>query len=88
MVITRIMDGAEISIKLTEQEMIQAYWEQQRAFDRENVLQYARDNEEAFPEQEVMQGLDEIASEFRRIEDGRDWWTNMEIAFLNALGPF
>ena len=82
------MDGAEISIKLTEQEMIQAYWEQQRAFDRENVLQYARDNEEAFPEQEVMQGLDEIASEFRRIEDGRDWWTNMEIAFLNALGPF
>ena len=40
MTITRIINGEEAVIELTEQEMQGIYWEQQHIFDKQDVMNY------------------------------------------------
>lgn len=94
MKITRGFNGQTIEIELTENELYQAYIEQEHIFDRNDVENYFDDYEDSDFETEygcsraeAMEKLDEIAYEMRRNIDKYDmnWYDAREAAIAEKL---
>lgn len=87
MTITR--DGK--TIELTAEELSSAYYEQQHIFDKDDVSDYFTDHwYEPTDEEKTYfeQHIDEIAKEYRRLEDSdrtSDWWDSAESAIEKAF---
>lgn len=94
MTITRTFCGQDVTIHLTAQELIDAYYEQQKVFDREDVEGYLNNNyfeENDLTDEErdkLLLRLPEIAEEYRWQEDNNrtsDWWDSAEAAIEQTL---
>jgi len=94
MTITRVIDGVEHKIQLTEQEMTFAYFEQQFEFDRQDIADelnsYNKDSDfEDIYEctlSEMTAHIDEAAAEMRRNIDKYEmgWYDARELAISDV----
>ena len=84
-----------LEFELTPEELVAAYWEQERNFDLESVRCYFNDewkeNHEDATEEQIAYleaHMDEIAAAYRDIEDNdrsADWWDSAECAINKML---
>ena len=96
MLIRRLIDGKEISIELTDEEVYNAYVERQHLYDAMNVESYFdsyKDDDDLYLEfgktkEELKEFYDEIAYEMRRYIDkyDMDWEYAMSDAIYAILG--
>ena len=73
MTIERIINGRKIQIELTEREMLDAYWEQEHEFDKEDVRAIIDDmDEDKLPEGVTESRIEEAARRARKWIDAND----------------
>ena len=94
MTITRVIDGVEHSIELTGREMINAYFEQQFEYDKQDIIDelnsYSKDSHfEDIYEctlAEMTARIDDAAIEMRRNIDKYDmgWYDARELAISDV----
>lgn len=86
MTINRIINGEHINIELTPDEMTRIFWEQQKIFDRQDILSYLNDqyleNHENVTLEQLEPLIPDIAARYReKIDNGAfDWWDVAEAA--------
>lgn len=94
MVIKRTFNNTEYSIKLSPEEMTQAYFEQQNIYDIEDVVSYAEtfSNEDLIDlcggtYSEILSRKEEIADKMRRYIDkyGMEWSYAREEAVRDVI---
>ena len=65
MKITRTINGQEITIELTKQEIREAYREAKQSYFREDILQWAEDNEKEIDDDLIEKILGELDKNYK-----------------------
>lgn len=65
MKITRTINGQEITIELTSEEMRKAYYEIDREYLREDILQWAEDNEKEIDDDLIEKILGKLDKDYK-----------------------
>lgn len=94
MTITRTINGEQVSITLTNEELGQAYLEQEHLYDMEDVRQHIHtlfdDGDiDSYCKVMLLKNIDSIAYDKRKHEDSADdptWWCACRVAVTDALG--
>ena len=91
MVITRMVDGVLHEFKLSKQELIDAYFEQEYNFDTEDVLGHLNSSEDDVYDvsiDELKNAVDRIVYEYRRNMDDYEmcWYDAREHAIQEIAG--
>lgn len=94
MKITRVINGSNVEIELTPAEMLDAYYEKEHQFDKQDIQDLynwldPEDIEQTYhiTKAKLDEGLDEMAYEMRRDIDkwGDSWESARDCAFNNYL---
>ena len=74
MKITRTINGQEITIELTKQEIREAYREAEQSYFREDILQWAEDNEKEIDDDLLEKILGELDKNY---DSNSSLWENI-----------
>lgn len=93
MVVFRDINGEQVRIELTSDELTQAFFEQEREFDRKTISNCIPlfESEPAVLSAGDCRGdmlrdmVPRIAEEYRRIREDHDWMVDAKAAFVNVL---
>lgn len=78
MKITRTINGQEITIELTKQELLEAYYEAEQNYFREGILQWAEDNEKEIDDDLIEKILGELDKNYK---SGYSLWDNISFNY-------